>query len=163
MNFQEFLSELLQKKHGDVFLVKGNQVKLRGMAKFTSKNLYPDEYFKLSFEGGEAMVVIPSEEQIMFGKGLGALREVGDEEIGTKEIIEFEGEAFTLDNIDDYQYCLEMLAGRPGLDIEGECKFSDYVGKENDSNLLSLGFLSDSGERADVFMETIEVDAVEFF
>lgn len=45
-------------------------------------------------------------------------------------------------------------------DIEGECQFSDYAPKDCTKAMLSLGIISASGQRADVYCEQISLEEI---
>lgn len=162
-SFEEFLVKLLDKPSTEtVIKVRGKEKKIKGMAKFTSKNMNGEHYFKLSFVDGSNMVVSPSSQEIYVGDGGPEKAQgIGDELIGRVEALSYEGRKYQLDNKDDYQYCLELLVGRPGIDIEGECRFSDYVTKDEPVSILSLGWLSDTNKRADVLVTKIDISEVE--
>jgi len=66
-----------------------------------------------------------------------------------------------LEDKNDYQYVLELLVGTP-LDIEGKCRFSDYLPTEETKEFLSLGWLSETGKRADINPIHIDTAEVEF-
>jgi len=47
------------------------------------------------------------------------------DQIGREKLITFRGKQYKLGNRDDYQFVKQLVFGSP-LDIEGECRFSDY-------------------------------------
>ena len=85
---------------------------------------------------------------------------INDEIIGKKEIIQYKGKKYKLDNKDDYQFCLQLYVGSPS-DIEGECRFSDYFPIKGPKEFLSLGWISHTRKRADINPKIIDQEEVE--
>jgi hypothetical protein len=133
---------------------------IKGMTRFTSKNAYGDEYIKVNFTDTSALLlIIPTKEIFYSPRPLGILKSVNDQEIGTIQQIEHKNIHFKLANKNDYQYCLQHYIGIAGTDIEGECLFSDYL-SEDGNHMLSLGWLSQTGKRADVYAYKISHQSV---
>ncbi len=160
-SFDDFLQKLLSKSAGDIELkIKGIEKKIKGMCRYTSNN-YDFEYIKIVFEDHSHLIIVPSEKDIAYADGvLGEAEGISDEMIGNKEV-NYKGKKYVLDNGDDYQFVLNHLVGVPGKDIEGEVRFSDYIGVDDDSEVLSLGWIVSTGKRADVLARGIDISDVE--
>lgn len=160
-DFDTFLKKLLVNPAERKVVVRGDEKKIKAMVRLTSKNYLGAEYIKILFEDGSFMLIIPGDKEIYFAEQiLGRAPEISDEQIGTQEIIEYKGKKYKLGNKDDYQYVLQLLVGTP-QDIEGECRFSDYFPVEGPKEFLSLGWLSSTGERADINPQIISLTELE--
>lgn len=163
-NFDTLLKKILNNpKKGMIITIKNVPRKLVAMVYLTTINYMKDDsdYIKMLFEDGSFLLVIPSEKEIYYAdKVIGHVKEIDGEDIGKKEIIEFKGKEYKLDNKDDYQFVLKLMVGLP-TEIEGECKFSDYVPVSGGKELLSLGWLTRTGERADIWCKLINRKDVE--
>lgn len=159
--FQHFLDNLLKNPSRETTLsIKGAKKKVRAMVKLTSKNFLDYEYIKILLEDGSFLLIIPADEEIYFAdKVYGRIKEISDEMIG-RERITYKGKEYKLANKDDYQFVKELYVGTP-LDIEGECKFSDYFPVSGPKEFLSLGWLSYTGKRADINPVIIDNSEVE--
>jgi len=163
MEFKEFVKEIIGKSGDLIVVIKGKEKRIKGMARFTSENLYPDEYIKIVFDDHSHMVVsLPDEVLFYADRVVGLVEEVKDDEIGVSGELMYGNKSFELDNSDDYQFCLQVYKGKAGTDIEGEVKFSDYLFEETGkTEMLSLGWTVCDGKRADVWVEKIGIDEVE--
>lgn len=161
-SFDSFLKKLLEKPSTKTtLLVKGEKKKIKGMARFTTKNYHGDEYIKIVFNDHSFMLILLNEKEVYYADGIvGRAEGITDEMIGKKKTIQYKGKEYKLDNKDDYQFCLQLYVGTP-FDIEGECKFSDYFPVKGPKEFLSLGWLSYTGERADINPKIIDLDEVE--
>ena len=72
------------------------------------------------------------------------------------ETLEFEGNLYKKD-ADDYQMVKQFVFG-DFLTMEGEVQFSDY---SYEDKIISLGLLTRTGKRADVYAEVIALEEVE--
>lgn len=156
-SFDLFLKQLLKNPSKNTIIkIRGERKRIKGMAKFTSVNYKGEEYIKIMFTDHSHLLVIPSEQKLYFTeKPLVRAVGVSDEMIGRKNL-KYKGKKYNLDNKNDYQFCLQLYVGKPNEDIEGECKFSDYI-SEDSSELLSLGWLSANNKRADVLVKKINL------
>lgn len=160
-NFDEFLNKLLDNPSlGMVISVKGKRHFLKAMAQYYSKN-YPDiEYIKIIFTDGAFMLIIISEEEIYYANQfLEVANGISDEMIGNDRLV-FNGKEYRLVNKDDYQFVRQLYVGS-NLEIEGECRFSDYFPIEKGKKeFFSLGWLSYNGKRADLWSELVDVHVI---
>ena len=160
-SFDKFIKHLLTNPSNKTTLkIKGIKRKISGMARFTSVNYAGEEYIKITFKDHSHLLVIPSAKELYWtNKPLGKAHGITDKMIGKPKVV-FKGKTYKLDNKNDYQFCLQLYVGKPNEDIEGECSFSDYI-SEVGSEMLSLGFLSYNGKRADVHVKKINLEEVE--
>lgn len=134
------------------------------MAHLTTINYLKNQgdYYKIIFTDGSFLLIIPAEKEIYYAPSLlGKVPEISDEMIGIEETIKYNGKEYYLANKNDYQFVLKLLVGSP-LDIEGECRFSDYFPKEGPKEFLSLGWSSKTGHRADINCQIINIDNINF-
>lgn len=156
-SFENFLERLLKNPSSDtVVIVRGARKKAKAMIRLTSKNYLDAEYIKIIFDDGSFLLILPAEQEIYFaGRLLGAAEGITDEMIGRDQRITYKGKVYELGNKDDYQFVKQLYVGSP-LDIEGECRFSDYFPVEGPKEFLSLGWLARTGERADINCQIID-------
>ena len=122
------------------------------MVRLTSKNYLKDggEYIKIKFTDGSFLLAVKNNEEFYFANSIiEHIQEIPDEDIGKTDILKYKNKEYKLENKDDYQYVLGLIVGTP-LEIEGECRFSDYFPTEGSKEFLSLGWLSETGKRADI-------------
>jgi hypothetical protein len=106
------------------------------------------------------LFIVPNDNLILYtDETPAAFSEIRDEEIGNKQELSFRGKEYTLDNINDYQYVIRLIKGDYSS-IEGEVKFSDYVPKDGSNELLSLGWIVRTGERADINPKGIDLSEI---
>lgn len=160
-SFDNFLNQLLGNPTKQTTVtVNGKRKKLKALALYTSVNFEGDTYYKAAFQDHSYLAIIPSEKGIYYmDKPLGVARGISDKTIGNKKIT-YKGKIYELVNKDDYQFCLKVYLGKPHTDIEGECKFSDYVSAD-ETEMFSLGWLSYDGKRADSLMKKIDLENVQ--
>lgn len=145
-------------------LVNGKKKTIKAMIHLTSKNYLKDngDYIKIYFKEDGYLLIIPSEKEIYYSDKIqGKIKGITDEMIGKKKIIKLYGKKYRLENKDDYQFVLRLTVGSP-LDIEGECKFSDYFPIEGPKEFLSLGWLSYNGKRVDLHCQIIDPSKIKF-
>lgn len=140
--------------------IRGKLKNIVGFAEFRTINLGDDGYFKLIFDDHSFMFIIPSEEALYYtDDGAGRFDEIADEDIGNVQQLTLRGKTYVLDNPHDYQYVVRLIKGGPNT-IEGEVKFSDYVPNDGSNEILSLGWVVRTGERADVNPKELDPDQV---
>lgn len=159
---QQLLDKLLgSDPGGKTLVIKERKRRVAGLARFTSRNCPDIQYFKMAFGDHSSLVVLPQEQEIYYSDSpLGVAKGIDDEMVGKDQFIEFNGKTYKLENRNDYQYCLQVYAGVPSKDIEGECRFSDYFSTHGVKEMLSLGWLVETGERADVLSLLIDLQEV---
>jgi len=162
-DFKTFYTNLLENPSMETqFRVQGKVKTIKAMGRFTAKNYLEEEYVKIYLKEGGYLLIIPQDEEVYFSDQLlHSIEGISDEVIGREEIILYKGKKYKLANKDDYQFVLEMIVGSP-LDIEGECRFSDYFPINGPKEFLSLGWLVRTGERADLNCQIIDVKEIEF-
>lgn len=161
-NFNQFLQELLDHPSSKTTLrIYGEQKKIRGLARFSTANYPNDEYIKIVFEDHSFVLILPKEQEVYYAdKVLEKAKGITDEMIGRDKGLKFNGKTYELGNKNDYQFCLQLYVGTP-KDIEGECRFSDYFPTEGPKEFLSLGWLSHTGERADIRCQIIDLTDID--
>lgn len=161
-SFESFLKSLLKNPSIETTVsVKGVERKIKAMVRLTSKNCLEAEYIKIIFEDHSFLLIMPSEREIYFSdKVLGMVKDISDGAIGTAETVNYNGKVYKLGNKDDYQLVKQLYVGSP-LDIEGECRFSDYFPMEGPKEYLSLGWLTRTGERADINCQVVDNSEVD--
>lgn len=160
MKFADFYQQLTdQKKIPRQLKILGEKKIIKGIAQFFAPG-YGFDYIKISFSDHSALVVIPSQKNIGYSAlgDMGAAEGITDVMIGRKELI-YGGIKYKLDGANQYQFCTHVFIGQPGRDIEGECRFFDYV-SEDGTKVLSLGWLAENNRRADVLAENIDINDV---
>ncbi len=163
-NFDSFLKNLTSKTSTrTTFSIGSNKKTVKAMIHLTSKNYLNEngDYIKIYFKEDGYLLLIPGTKEVYYSNILqGKIPGITDAVIGRKKIIVLNGKKYRLENRDDYQFVLRLYVGSP-LDIEGECRFSDYLPVEGPHEFLSLGWLSYTGERADLHCEIIDLKDIE--
>ncbi len=159
-NFNSFLRNLTSKASTKtIILIKNKKKTVKAMIHLTSKNYLNEngDYYKIFFKEDGYLLIIPGTKEVYFSDILqGKIPGITDEMIGKKKIIILNGKKYRLENKDDYQFVLRLYVGSP-LDIEGECRFSDYLPIEGPHEFLSLGWLSYDKKRADLHCKVIDL------
>ena len=141
-------------------MIEGKEKTVKGMVLLVSKNSPESPYIKTLFTDGSFLLILIEDKQLFYADSLlGRLETVSDEEIGKLEQIIYKDKTYKLVNKDDYQYVLRRYIGG-AQDVEGEVRFSDYISDDGEES-LSLGWLSETGERADVYCKIIDLRNVE--
>ena len=159
INFDTFFKQIMNSpSKKTVLMINGKKKTIKAMVHLTSKNYLMEDgdYIKIYFKEDGYLLIIPSPKEVYFSDVLqGKIKGITDEMIGKRKIIELNGKKYRLENKDDYQFVLKLIVGNP-LEIEGECRFSDYFPVEGPHEFLSLGWLSYNGERADLHCKIID-------
>lgn len=157
VDFDGFLEELFRCPSQETeILVEGVKRKVKAMIRLTSKNYLEAEYIKIIFIDESFLLIMPADREIYFSESLlGKAEEITDEMIGRDKRITYRGKVYELGNKDDYQFVKVLYVGGP-LDIEGECRFSDYFPVSGPKEYLSLGWLVRTGERADINCKVVD-------
>jgi hypothetical protein len=159
MTIRELIDALVANPNQRV-TVKGVSKNIVGFAEFKTVNLADNGYFKVIFDDHSFLFIVPNDNLILYtDETPAAFSEIRDEEIGNKQELSFRGKEYTLDNINDYQYVIRLIKGEYSS-IEGEVKFSDYVPKDGSNELLSLGWIVRTGERADINPKGIDLSEI---
>lgn len=159
-NFNLFVNKLLINPLANTILsVLGKRKKIKAMARFTSKNYPQSQYIKIVFDDHSFLFLVLSDKEIHYSDKYIIKTGIPDEDIGEKEIVHYLGETYKLVNKDDYQFCLQLYVGSP-LDIEGECRFSDYFPVSGEKEYLSLGWVVRTGKRVDINAKIIRLEDV---
>jgi hypothetical protein len=131
------------------------------MVLLATRNDPNNKYIKIVFNDGSFLLIMLQDKEIYYAdKLIGYIKTIKDGDVGKLKKIEYMGKVYELGNKDDYQYVLQRYVGGP-QDVEGEARFSDYFPIEGPKEFLSLGWLSETGERADINCKIIDVEDVE--
>jgi len=140
--------------------IRGKSKKIEGFAEFRTINLGDDGYYKVTFDDHSFLFIVPSQDLILYTEDRPTrFQEISDEEIGNKKELTFRGKTYILDNPHDYQYVIRLIKG-DYTSIEGEVKFSDYIPVDGSNELLSLGWIVRTSERADVNPREIQMEDI---
>lgn len=156
-NFDAIYEKVISGANSETkFVVKGKQVFPKGVVLLTTRNMPDNPYIKIAFDDGSFLLLMINDKEIYYADCLvGHIQSIQDEEIGNSRTLEYEGKTYELGNKDDYQYVIQRFLGGP-KDIEGEARFSDYFPVAGPNEFLSLGWLSETGERADIHCKLID-------
>lgn len=159
-SFEEFFNKLTTNPSTNTtIVVNGEAKKIKALSRLTSINYQPEigDYYKLVLNDESLLIIVPQDKLIQYAKKeLGKAEGIEDSDIGKEEIV-YKNKKYKLVNGNDYQFVLQKIVGGL-LDMEGECKFSDYVNIDNSDDFLSVGWLSYNNHRADVNAFTISID-----
>ena len=161
-DFDSFYNKIIDNPSSKTeVVINGKEKTVKGMVMLTTKN-YPDnQYIKIMFDDGSFLLTMIQDKEIYYAdKLIGCISSVKDVDIGRLEKIEYEGKVYELGNRDDYQYVLRRYVGGPN-DVEGEASFSDYFPVGGPKEFLSLGWLSETGERADINCKIVDVKDIQ--
>lgn len=160
-NFNNFYKNLTKNpsRHTEIS-IQGTRKKIKAMILLTSINYLIGRYMKILFDDGSYLLIIIQDEELYYSDTLLNQAEgITDGMIG-KKTINFRGKKYKLGNKNDYQFVLRLYVGSP-IEIDSECRFSDYFPVEGEKEFLSLGWLSHTGKRADIHCKIISLDDVE--
>lgn len=160
MTFKSFTQTLLSNPKTVRLVINGKKKSIRAFIRLTSINLPKNEYWKIRFTDGSYMLIMIADQEIYYSdQYVFWAKEIKDNQIGRDKKLEFRGKDFQLGNKDDYQFVKELVYGSP-LDIEGECRFSDYFPVAGEKEFLSLGWLARTGKRADIYCKILDLSDV---
>lgn len=161
-NVSQLISYLTTKAQvGDKLTIGSDSRTIKSVVNLTAKNYLEGNYLKVFFEEDGYLLVIPQDEEVYYSPVLQKhIKEIPDEVIGNETIITYKDKKYKLENKDDYQFVLQVLAGSP-LDGEGEASFSDYFPVDGTKEFLSLGWMSYTGKRADLHCKLIAISEIE--
>jgi len=139
-------------KENSKIRVQGKEYNVLAKVFYVTESETKNWYAKIQLENHYVLVISPYDDFMYFGY-------VGDAmpcEFPSPETLEFEGNIYKKD-ADDYQIVKQFVFGNC-LTMEGEVLFSDY---SYDDKIISLGLVTRTGQRADVYAEVIEIGDVE--
>ncbi|MFA5025794.1 MAG: hypothetical protein WC503_04775 [Candidatus Shapirobacteria bacterium] len=160
VNFEDFFHKLITNPStSTTIVINGEAKKLKALSRLTSVNYQSEigDYYKLVLSDESLLIIVPQDKSVQYAKReLGKAEGIEDSDIGKEELI-YKNKKYKLVNGNDYQFVLQKIVGGL-LDMEGECKFSDYVNIDDSDDFLSVGWLSYNNHRADVNAFTISID-----
>lgn len=151
--YKKILNETSKSKKVSVFWVTKDIV---WMASYKTINWL--EYTKLVMKDESFLYIVPADEEIYYSAKYIVNTKIDDEDVWSKEVIEYNWKKYKLDNKDDYQYVTRLYIWDIDT-IEWECVFSDYIPEKWD-DFLSLWRVVASEERADINPALITLDDV---
>lgn len=132
--------------------VRGKKYNVLAKVLYVTESETENWYAKIQLENHHVLVISPYDNFMYFGY-------VGDAmpcEFPSPETLEFEGNIYKKD-ADDYQIVKKFVFGNC-LTMEGEVQFSDYSCEDK---IISLGLITRTGQRADVYAEIVQIGDVE--
>lgn len=109
-------------------------------------------YAKVQLDNHYVLVISPYDNFMYFGY----VGEAMTCDFPSPETLEFNGNIYQKD-ADDYQIVKEFVFG-DCLTMEGEVQFSDY---SYEDKIISLGLITRTAKRADVYAKVVEIGDVE--
>ena len=158
MTIKELIDQLISSPN-QIIPIKNTPKQIIGFSEFKTINYGDESYFKITFEDHSSLCLIPSQNQVLYSDQPPTKFDIADEEVGKKDQIIFQNKKYLLDNKDDYQYVVRLIKGNPET-IEGEVRFSDYIPEDGSKEVLSLGWVVRTGQRADVYSKTINIQDI---
>jgi len=160
-NFDEFKKYITgNPSKNTTLIINGKKKNIKGMVGLTTKNYPESEYIKIVFNDRSFLLIMINDKEIYYAdKIIDRIHEISDNVIGKVDAIKYNGKEYKLGNRDDYQYVIQRYVGTPN-DVEGEARFSDYFPISGPKEYLSLGWLSETGERADINCKIIDVKEI---
>ena len=134
--------------------IHGKLYQVTGKAIYTTKSEPDSLYTKIFLEGHKVLVFIPDENLIYFGTDKG---NIGDDFI-SKDTFIYQNETYKK-TAEDQQIVTKIEFGDP-RSVEGEVKFWDFENTEDETKLISLAVCKQSGERADVVADVINLSDI---
>ncbi len=131
--------------------IQGKKYRVLAKVFYVTESEKQNWYAKIQLENHYVLVISPFDDYMYFGY----VGEAMNCDFPTPDVLEFEGNIYNKD-VDDYQMVKEFVFG-DYLSMEGEVKFSDY---SFDDKIISLGLITRTGKRADVYAEVITIDDV---
>ena len=139
-------------KENSKIRVRGKDYNVLAKVLYVTESKTQKWYAKIQLENHFVLVISPYDDYMYFGY-VGDAMKCG---FPSPETLEFEGNLYKKD-ADDYQMVKQFVFG-DFLTMEGEVQFSDY---SYEDKIISLGLLTRTGKRADVYAEVIALEEVE--
>lgn len=144
--------EFIQKIHEDsVIKIKEHEYRVLAMVKYVTEKETSNRYVKIQLENHFMLVIAPFDNCMYFGR-------TGSEypcDFPTPNSIKYNGKIYSKDS-EDYQIVKEFIFGN-FLDMEGEVKYADFSYWDS---LISLGIISRTSKRSDVYADIITLKDV---
>ena len=136
-------------KENSKIRVRGKDYNVLAKVLYVTESETQKWYAKIQLENHFVLVISPYDDYMYVGDAM----KCG---FPSPETLEFEGNLYKKD-ADDYQMVKQFVFG-DFLTMEGEVQFSDY---SYEDKIISLGLLTRTGKRADVYAEVIALEEVE--
>ena len=139
-------------KENSMIKIKGKEYKVLAKVFYVTESETENWYAKIQLENHYVLVISPYDDYMYFGY----VGEAMPCDFPSPETLEFKGDLYQKD-ADDYQIVKEFVFG-DCLTMEGEVQFSDYSCGDK---IISLGLVTRTGKRADVYAEVVEIGDIE--
>jgi len=141
--------ELIEKIHeNSVLKIKGKEFRVLAKVKYVTQTETSNRYVKVQLENHFVLVIAPFDSYMYFGY-------VGTPfpcDFPAPDSIEYNGKKYTKE-AEDYQIVKEFIFGDV-LNMEGEVQYADFSCW---NSLISIGIISRTKERADVYANIIDL------
>lgn len=138
-------------KENTILNIKWKEYKVIAKVKYVTEKETSKRYAKIQLENHYVLVIAPYDNYMYFGY-------VGEQfpcEFPATNTIEHNWKTYSKDG-EDYQIVKEFVFGDV-INMEGEVQYADF---SNWNSLISLGIITRTKERADVYAETIDLKDV---
>ena len=139
-------------KENSIVKVRDEEYRVLAKVFYVTQSETEKWYAKIQLENHYVLVISPYDDFMYFGYVGSAMRC----DFPSPETLEFEGNIYKKD-ADDYQIVKKFVFGNY-LTMEGDVLFSDY---SYEDKIISLGLITRTGQRADVYAEVIEKSDIE--
>lgn len=145
--------ELISKIQKDsVLKISDNEYKVLAKVLYVTETEMDNWYAKIQLEKHHVLVVSPFDDYMYFGY----VGEPVNCDFPTPDKLNIDGNVYVKD-ADDYQIVKEFVFGNY-LNMEGEVRYSDYSCNDD---IISLGIVTRTNKRADVYAKVIDLSNVE--
>lgn len=146
------MDELIKNiKENAKITIKGKEYIVKTKTLYGIKEDEEAYYYKCIMNTGDTLVIIPDDNLLYIGKEI----ENMEYERTEKTVLKYNGKTFNITG-DGNQFIKNIEFGE---NVEGKCIFEDF---ESEDQIISLGFLPDKNERADILADIIEVEDIKF-
>ena len=138
-------------KENTILNIKWKEYKVIAKVKYVTEKEVSKRYVKIQLENHYVLVIAPYENYMYFGY-------VGEQfpcKFPVPNSIKYNWKTYSKD-CEDYQIVKEFVFWDI-LNMEGEVQYADF---SNWNSLISLGIITRTNKRADVYAETIELKDV---
>lgn len=135
-------------KENTILNIKWKEYKVIAKVKYVTEKETSKRYAKIQLENHYVLVIAPYDNYMYFGY----VWEQFPCEFPAPNTIEHNWKIYSKDS-EDYQIVKEFVFGNV-LKMEGEVKYEDF---SNWNLLISIGMITRTKKRADVYAETIEI------
>lgn len=139
-------------KLGTKLIINNFEYQVKTKTWYTIEEDNSSKYIKCELTNNKVLVVIPDDNLIYIGEVINNLQY----KRLSPTSLQYENKIYNKTG-DGNQYVLNIEFGELN-EVEGKCQFEDF---ESEDNIISLGILTDSNKKADVFAQIIDLDDIE--